>query len=325
MWSIETDRTFPLSSVKPLDGLMRYRERCLLETRNAVKAGTRRRSISPLTGAALVPLGTVEGFDYLRCPDTGSVFLADLPPAQEWGRLLSAVSRYRHSSDTFHAGIAQTRSAHVHGPKLEWIRSALRMQGIERPHALEVMTPPSEVTALLDGCGAFSRVTTVNETDVLMSGADAAHEPVGAAVLFESLDRVDDPAALLRAVMRRVIPGGLLFATSLVSSGFDVAVLGLKNLYLYPPDRTNCFSVRGLERLFTDAGLSLLEVSTPGVLDVEIVQAHARLDPTLPLSGFERQLLAANAKTREAFQTFLQQHRMSSFARILGRKEGRTA
>jgi hypothetical protein len=321
MWSIETDQTFPLSSVKPFEGLAPYRDRCLLETRQACKAGTRRRVVSPVNGTRLEPLGTVEGFEYLQCRDSGSVFLADLPPSEEWARLLSAVSRYRHSAETFHAGIAQTRSAHVYGPKLEWIQSTLRMQRLDHPRLLEVVTPPSDFTALLNACGVFSQVTTVNEMDLVLSPQASSTGRAAAAVLFESLDRVDDPTALIEAVRERLVPGGLIFITALVCSGFDVVVLGLRNVYLYPPDRTNCFSLRGLETFLRRAGFTLLEVSTPGVLDVEIVQTHLSHDPSLPLSDFERQLLAADPETREAFQTFLQQHRMSSFARIIGKKQ----
>lgn len=319
MWSIETDQTFPLSAVKPFDALAGYRQRCLEETRRALKDGGRRRERSPVTGSLLLPLGMVEGFEYLRCPDTGSVFLAELPPQPQWARLLAEVSRYRHSRETFHAGIAQTRNEHVYNPKLDWIRNTLRMQHLEYPAVLDVVTPPSDITSLLEDSGVFSRVETVNEMELVMGGGKRRSERFGAAILFESLDRVDDPVALLGAVVDRLAPGGLLFVTSLVCSGFDVAVLGLKNLYLYPPDRTNCFSLGGLEQLLKAVGLTLLEVSTPGVLDVEIIQTHLRRDPSLPLSTFERQLLTANLQTREAFQAFLQQHRMSSFARIIGR------
>ncbi len=323
MWSIETDHVVPLCFVKPFEQLMPYRERCLTEARQAARAGTRRRERSPVTGAALQPLGQVEGFEYLRCPDTGSVFLAELPPSATWIEVLGAVNRTRRSAETFHAGIAEQRQEHVHSPKLEWIRSSLRMQGMARPAALEVATPPSEATRLLEDCGAFSRVTTVNEMELAAGRRPTGLDGIGAAVLFESLDRVDDPASLLEAVRGCLAPGGLLFVTALVCSGFDVAVLGLRNVYLYPPDRTNCFSLSGLEELLRRAGFALLEVSTPGVLDVEIVQAHLRADPSLPLSDFERQLLAADGQTQQAFQTFLQQHRMSSFARIIGRtREG---
>jgi hypothetical protein len=253
------------------------------------------------------------------CPDSGSVFLAELPSSEEWARLLSAVSQYRHSAETFHAEVAQTRSTHVYGPKLEWILSTLRMQRLDHPSLLEVATPPSDLTALLNACGAFSQVTMMDEMELARSPRGSAQR-VETAVLWESLDRVDDPAALLAGVLERLARGGLLFVTALVCSGFDVAVLGRKNVYLYPPDRTNCFSLRGLEALLRREGLTCLEVSTPGVLDVEIVQTHLRHDPSLPLSAFERQVMEAAPETREAFQTFLQQHRMSSFARIVGKK-----
>lgn len=320
MWSIETDQTFPLSAVKPFDGLAGYRQHCLDETRRALKDGGRRRERSPVTGSSLLPFGMIEGFEYLRCPDTGSIFLAELPLPPQWTRLLAEVSCYRHSRETFHAGIAQTRGEHVYTPKLDWIRSTLRMQHLENPAVLDVVTPPSDIASRLEDAGIFSRVETVDEMALVMGEAESRSARFGTAILFESLDRVDDPEALLRAVVDRLAPGGLLFVTSLVCSGFDVAVLGLKNLYLYPPDRTNCFSLGGLERLLKASGLALLEVSTPGVLDVEIIQTHLRRDPSLPLSTFERQLLEANLQTRESFQAFLQQHRMSSFARIIGRK-----
>ena len=320
MWSIETGETFPLSSVKPFEGLMPYRRRCLQETRKACQGGTSRRERSPVSGTRLEPLGSVEGFEYLGCPESGSFFLADLPVSAEWARLLSLVSRHRQSNKTFHADVAQTRAEHVYSPKLEWIQSALRMQGLERPSLLEVVTPPSAITPLLSSCGAFSDVTTVNEMELVMAQSAAGCERAGAAVLFESLDRVDDPVALLAAVRDRLGSGGVIFVTALVSTGFDVAVLGLNNMYLYPPDRTNCFSLQGLEELLRRAGFTLLEVSTPGVLDVEIVRTHLQHDPSLPLSGFDRKLLGADQQTLEAFQTFLQQNRMSSFARIVGRR-----
>lgn len=323
MRSIQTQFTFPLSSVKPLEGLMGYRAFCLEATRRALADGApHRRERSPVTGAPLETAGTVGGMEYLRCPDTGSVLLAELPPPERWARLLEEVTRFRHSPQAFHAGLAQSRTDHVYEPKLEWIQDALRLQGVERPRLLEVVTPPSDFTALLRESGTFAEVLAVPEMALAHeeSAAGDGPTPMEAAVLLESLDRVDDPAALLRAVARRLADGGMLFVTALVRSGFDMAVLGLRNLYLCPPDRTNCFSLAGLSSLVQQAGFTLLEVSTPGVLDVEIVRAHLAQDPSLPLSPFEREVLDDDEETQAAFQTFLQQRGLSSFARIVGRK-----
>lgn len=324
MRSIQTSYTFPLSSVKPLDGLLRYRAHCLEETRKALQGRSRRRAHSPAGGARLESFGYVEGFEYLRCPESGSIFLARLPDSADWARLLAEVSCYRHSPQAFHSGIEQSRSETVYMPKLEWIESTLRLQGISKPRLMEVTTPPSDFTPLLKGSDSFEELLTADETELVIQGRDAkggSKDRVQAAVLLESLDRSDDPAALLGAVAGCLMEGGLLFVTSLVCSGFDMAVLGLRNVYLYPPDRANCFSLRGLELLLSRAGFALLEVSTPGVLDVEIVQAHLRHGLAVPLSTFERELLNADEETHALFQEFLQQGRMSSFARIVGRKQ----
>jgi hypothetical protein len=152
--------------------------------------------------------------------------------------------------------------------------------------------------------------------------AGTCPEGIQAAVLLESLDRVHHPQHVLRRVAGCLEEGGLLFVTALVASGFDLAVLGLKNLYLYPPDRMNCFSLHGLLRLLEQSGFESVEVSTPGVLDVQIVRAHLQRDPALPLSMFERQLVGMHEEG-QAVQAFLQQSRLSSFARIVASKRRR--
>lgn len=320
MRSIESGSTFPLSDVKPLDGLTPYRSFCLDATRKALSGSRTRRQKSIVTGSMLVSAGQTEGLDYLRCPDTGSLFLAEVAPPGVWESLLKEVAELRHSPKAFHANLSASRTENVYLPKLQWIENTLRIQGLRSVQLLDVMTPPNSFSELLKQSSAFESVTSVEEMAL-------AHRPASlkttadAAVLLESLDRVDEPQALLQAVWERLNKGGLLFVTALVASGFDMAVLGLHNKYLYPPDRTNCFTRQGLEKLLTQTGFRLVEVSTPGVLDVEIVQSHRKQNQQLPLSAFERHILDSDEESRSQFQSFLQQRGLSSFARIVGRKE----
>lgn len=319
MWSSETRRTFSLSAVKPLDGMAPYRDYCLGATRKALKNASVRRDKSPITGIRLESFGEIAAFEYARCPDTGSLFLSLLPAQEIWGDLLKDVNRYRQSPTAFHSEIALSRRENVYLPKLDWIQSTLVLEGLHLPSLVEVAPPPSEFLPILKDSKIFSEVISLDETRLASAGRLAGE--IGSAVLPESLDRAHDPAALINGVAEYLRPGGLIFVTALVSSGFDVALLGGRNVYLYPPDRTNCFSLMGLEMLLARSGFELLEVSTPGVLDVEIVRAHLDRDPTIPLSAFERQLLNRSANVQSAFQTFLQQNSMSSFARLVGRKK----
>jgi len=321
MRTIQTHDRFPLSSVKPLEGLLGYREYCLKATRAALKEQSRHREISPVSGDRLEPLGDLEGLPYGRCAASGSLFLTLLPSPEVWSKLLRDVNEYRHSPKAFHSTLAISRTDNVLIRKLDWIQETLRLQELNRPRVLEACSGPSALTHLLKESGLCSDLLPVDEMTLANRPGDSGkQDPVQAALLLESLDRVDDPVRLLEAVRARLSEGGLLFVTALVSSGFDLAVLGLKNLYLYPPDRANCFSLRGLRELLSRVGFQLLEVSTPGVLDVEIVRSHLNRDPALSVSGFEREILESDGPTQEAFQEFLQQQGLSSFARIVATK-----
>ena len=321
MRSVQTYDRFPLSSVKPLENLQGYRRHCLTQTGAVLEKGSFPREFSPITGDRLIPVGDIQGLPYARCSQTGSLFLAQLPSASEWSRLLSETTRHRASSG-IHSRLAQSRTDNVYAPKLDWIQESLRLQEMVKPRLVHVGTFPSEFTPLLSESGLCSELVACDEMrwSLGLNASSGPRGPLHAAVLLESLDRVSDPAALLAGVSDLLVDGGLLFVTALVSSGFDMAVLGLHNQYLYPPDRANCFSLRGLTTFLSGAGFSLIEVSTPGVLDVEIVREHLRYDQGLSISDFERQLVESDGQVQEAFQTFLQQQGLSSFARIVARK-----
>jgi hypothetical protein len=318
MRSIQTSFAFPLSSVKPFERLSAYRDHCLAAVRQAVAVKSDRRERCPACESQIDAAGAVEGLGYARCSSCQSLILERVADTAQWNRILADVGRYRNSPTGFHSSVAASRNENVYLPKLEWIQHTLRLHGLSFPALLELASAPSPFSAFLTNSGSFSHVVTVEESELATS--QPAFDSVQAIVMLESLDRALDPSLLLKQVRKRLLSNGLVFVTALVSSGFDLSVLGLRSLYLYPPDRTNCFSLKGLVHLMERSGFQLVEVSTPGVLDVEIVEAHLQHDPSLTLSSFESQLLAAGSDTKEAFQRFLQEHHMSSFARIVGRK-----
>lgn len=317
MQSIQIGQNFDLAKVKPLEGLLQYREYCIQSTKRALAGGSWARKASPISNEPLEPWATIEGLEYGRCPQTGSLFLTSLPFAADWAQLLATISQYRFSK-AFHADIKQSRVKNVYEPKKIWIEDTLRMHGFQGPHVLEVATPPSELFHLLKSSDFFGEVLVGDE--MRLSAGQEKIKNFDAAVLLESLDRVDQPGNLLKNLSSSLKKGGLIFVTALVASGFDAVVLGQKNVYLHPPDRANFFSMDGLQQLLLSNGFELLEVSTPGILDVEIVKSHWMQKRTPPLSEFERRLLESEPSLQAMFQDFLQRSCLSSFARMVGRK-----
>lgn len=318
MQSIQTCFSFDLSKVKPLEEVSRYRAYCLQSIREACSERTVCRERSLIDQTQLVPWERIDGLDYSLCPNTESLFLTKLPLQSNWDTLLDKVNQYRHVH-LFKEELKKSRLTHVYEPKRAWIEDTLQWHRLENCKVLEVTIRPSEFTSLLKESPHVGEVLVWGEAQ--SQGGKPVAKGIDVAILLESLDKAWDPVVLLQKVLQNLRSGGLLFLTALVASGFDMKVLGSKNLYLCPPDRANCFSLKGLTQLLTKTGFSLVEVSTPGILDVEIVRAHRLHDPSIRLSAFEETLLGGDAEKLSALQIFLQQSKLSSFARIVARKQ----
>lgn len=142
--------------------------------------------------------------------------------------------------------------------------------------------------------------------------------PCDAVLALEFLDRTISPPSLFQAAWNALRPGGLLFMTFPCASGFDVQVLHDEWPALIPPDRLTIPTTEGIQALMGRQGWKLLELSTPGMFDVETVRQAVRSQPGRPWPDFVRYLVEGRSQqTRLAFQEFLQAHRMSSYGRLL--------
>jgi hypothetical protein len=149
----------------------------------------------------------------------------------------------------------------------------------------------------------------------------AALSGLGAATAFEILEHEFSPERLLDDAHSSLAAGGLLFLTTRTISGFDLQVLWDKAPYIYVPEHLNLLSIEGIKTLLDRAGFDLIELSTPGQLDVELVLGAVRQDPSIELPRFVDSLIKERDRDTHAdFQAFLQKNRLSSHVRVAARK-----
>jgi hypothetical protein len=152
-------------------------------------------------------------------------------------------------------------------------------------------------------------------------GNEVPINSLDAALLFEALDRSPDPAGLLESVKQSLKPGGLCFITCLLSSGFEMQILGEKSDVFVPPERMNLFSFEGINRLIEKIdGFDIMEFSTPGVLDIPNVINKLEEVDNLSFFGYVFKL-RDDPSMVVSFQDFLQRYRLGTFGRLVLRKK----
>lgn len=271
-------------------------------------------------------------FLYRQCGACGSVFVSPRPSEAAlmayYAR--SRASRFRvehYSRDT-----AKARRYHLLASHANWMGQIYDEVGNRdaRGYA-DLNTCSPEIFDEIHHLGVFEPLLTVGPllpiegvTAAPVTAATRAHlRDMGAISAFEKLEHQFSPTAYLDDVRDALAPGGLFFFTTRVISGFDLQVLWSRTPYIFVPEHLNLPSIEGIRRLVERCGFELIELSTPGQLDVELVRHAAEQDPSIKLPPFVAYLLAQ--RDQEAhwdLQEYLQKHRLSSHARVVIKKTG---
>ena len=118
-----------------------------------------------------------------------------------------------------------------------------------------------------------------------------------------------------------LIKNGLLFLTTSTISGFDLQLLWDKSKNIFPIDHMNLFPIEGITKLINDNEFKIIELSTPGQLDIEIVKNAIKQNKNIDVPRFISYFIEnRDENDHRAFQDFLQMSRLSSHLRIVAQK-----
>ena len=276
------------------------------------------------------------GMRYIECANCHSLYVSPSPNDE------SLVKYYKYSTsrnywrDNISKQTRQKRKEKIIKPRFEWIKESVEEYFPHATHIVDINTDQYGYIEEMVETSLFHRKTLLNPflplNDIDLSNRiqvvntpmdDFAFErEIDVITIFEVADRKADVDNFFENIRRILKKNGLCFMTAILASGFDLQVLWDKADNIFPPDRLNVFSIEGLQRLFDRHDFECIELSTPGILDVEIVEKAIQQNPQIEIPRFiEYFLKNRNVETRKSFQDFLQMNLLSSYGRILLRKK----
>lgn len=137
---------------------------------------------------------------------------------------------------------------------------------------------------------------------------------------FELTEHLHDPGLFFKSARKILKKDGYLFLTTLNSKGFDIAILWEKSKIITPPHHLNFFNADSIKALLERSGFKILEVSTPGKLDWDIVEGAINSDQADP--GRFWKLLAEEGSERSKIelQKWISKNNFSSHMRVVAQK-----
>lgn len=276
------------------------------------------------------------GIAYVECPACGSLYAPFRPsedelwfwyresePARFWREQLlpaSAAARYEK--------ITRPRADWVLDGIAEYSPSARRLVDISAHGRMLVELVVAENHGLVKAvaAGMTADFEGVSTQRILVQPTRVAdlpgHGPVDVVVAVDVLDRAADIWALVGALRQLLAPEGIVFATVPVASGFEIQTLWERSPTVMPPDKLNLPTVDGLQQIFAPPVWEILELSTPGMFDVEMVRRAIETEPDAPWPRVVRSLVErTDTAGRTALVELLQSRRLTSFARLVVRRK----
>jgi len=169
-----------------------------------------------------------------------------------------------------------------------------------------------DLSNLIKDSDLCDRYTRTQDLPTDHMGADVA-------LYIDHLREDSDPAKSLTAVRNALRPGGLLFLTARLGTGFDILTLKGSIHNVFPCEHLFLPSAEGLMELLAALGFEVLEFFTPGNLDVEQVM-RGSADAGYKSSFIQYLLYRNDPVLLHDFQRFLQKNGLSSHARIIARR-----
>lgn len=277
------------------------------------------------------------GFNFEKCDLCETVYVNPRPTME------MLIDHYRNSlaekyfNENIYAKTEQGRVDYLIKPRIEKIYSFCRKYNISRDTILDVGAGYGTFCEIAKDDGKFSTVIAVEPDpspvaicrnkgiEVLEDFIENVHESEIADVVtsFENIEHVFNPSVFLDSIYSILKKNGLLVITTPNIKGFDLLTLKDKSDNTTAPDHLNYFHPKSISLLLENHGFEILEITTPGKLDAELVRKKA-IEGVISLDDqpfLKRVLIDEWESFMDSFQNWLADNGLSSHMWVVARKK----
>jgi SAM-dependent methyltransferase len=274
------------------------------------------------------------GFKYVSCKKCSTIFVNPRPPLEVLKEFYSNSPSTNFWIKKFFKPVAEVRREKVFKPRAEYISKVIDKNKVLVVgdigagfglfiEELRKILPDNHYIAIepSDGMADICIEKGLETKCICLEDIDALERGFDLLTAFELSEHLFQPVSFYRKAYSLLKPEGYLFLTTLNGKGFDIMLLGEKSKSIAPPQHLNFFNPTSIKYLLEWIGFEIVEISTPGMLDWDIVEGMIRNEGVRQGRFWE---LLAEEGTRECkmeLQKWISKNNMSSHMRVVARKK----
>ena len=266
------------------------------------------------------------GFEYSMCLECGSLFNSPRADLNAFDDFYKNSLSSKFWATEFFPSVMDARREFVFAPKAKEILDKIKKLNIDINKIADIgagygifleewrKISNTKNLVAIEPSSKMAEICRSKGFDVFQSMVEDINEEINAnlTVCFEVLEHAHNPLQFIKSLKNVMHPNGYLLLTTLSVDGFDIQQLWSHSDQISPPHHINFLSIQGFKLMFERAGFDLIEITTPGKLDLDIVlNSDYFLNSELSSSKFFKQVLSDESKKKN-FQKYLSDNLMSS-------------
>lgn len=271
------------------------------------------------------------GITYVDCDACTTMYVNPRPPEALLGEFYRVSKLYKYWAENIFPSSDVSRREMMFKPRVDKILSVCTLG---QTSLLEVGAAYGTFCEELMSRNIFKKIVAVEPVPALAQvcrdkGITTIESPIEKVHMdelfdvvanFEVIEHLFSPYDFLKNCNKFLRPGGLMILTCPNGKGFDIELLGTVSSNV-DHEHLNYFNPHSARILFERCGFEIVEITTPGKLDAELVRREV-VDGTFELvNPFLRKVLIEEwERLGKPFQEFLSSNNLSSSMCVVAKK-----
>ena len=269
-----------------------------------------------------------DGFNFKKCSHCSTLYCSPRPCQKDIDLYYSESKSSEYWATTFYKKTEKARREKLVKPKVKTLIDILKQYNVTSGSLVDIGAGYGTFCEELIASNYFNKVTALEPSAFLSSACfrkginviESTIEGVNSnyygnfdiAVALELIEHVYSVDIFLQNIIKVLKPGGILLFTTLSSTGWDILNLDSFSKNIYGPCHLNILNPEAVSYFAKRNNMKVIDIFTPGKLDVDIVRNSQKENPELKLTDFALNIINSSDKTKNEFQTFLANNKMSS-------------